>query len=481
MPGLMSLFGCLAPAKLTPSDMDAMASGPRADVADGIANDSARALLVDFRAQQAQAILTRHQETGRGSPTPTLYEREDVNTLADALQGVSAAGPLETLVIRARLTSLGLAVFCDILRASETPLHSLTLCDQDLEDPDAAASLLGYISSDHCLECLVLDGCLIGGDTAFPLGEAVTCCATMERIEIRNMGDGFQTEEEVDEVVMQLCDALSLPPDPDEDYLCYGEGVRELVLCNVGMSDLGACVVGELLVQSPSIHHCDVSHNNIQQDGADMLAMTCKVNPRIRVLDLVGNSIVPRVLYRIDDTCRRNTLLHDVIEQCIEGSLSPATSEALRIERECAASACDLDEGDTPEGVGTDMAGVVHDLRVSLEVGASDTVGRRNEMEDVAIEIPVFRGDPAQSLFCLFDGHGGRCTAQHAAERFPAVFTEHLPIEDAANPPAIRAALLKTYSRINAEITTLGFDDGTTALIVYRCGTLLVTSNVGDT
>ena len=56
-----------------------------------------------------------------------------------------------------------------------------------------------------------------------------------------------------------------------------------------------------------------------------------------------------------------------------------------------------------------------------LAFGSCAMQGWRKDMEDSHIELPVFRDSKQDSLFAVFDGHGGSAVAKFCAENFPGV------------------------------------------------------------
>ena len=106
--------------------------------------------------------------------------------------------------------------------------------------------------------------------------------------------------------------------------------------------------------------------------------------------------------------------------------------------------------------------------------------GNRDYMEDKGRVIQNINGDPNSSLFCLFDGHGGKEVSTFLQQNFYQYFKEMLPFDN------VNENLTTLFKKVDEKIKESNFYRvGATACIIYitkengqRC---LYSANIGDT
>jgi protein phosphatase PTC1 len=116
----------------------------------------------------------------------------------------------------------------------------------------------------------------------------------------------------------------------------------------------------------------------------------------------------------------------------------------------------------------------------------SSTRGKRRTMEDASVIVPDFRGNPAEFLAAIYDGHYGRTTADIAAETLPGELARAL-VQSPSPGAALTQAFLATDRIIAArekEALAASYRGanfgGAVAVVAYISGDLLVVGNVGD-
>jgi serine/threonine protein phosphatase PrpC len=107
-------------------------------------------------------------------------------------------------------------------------------------------------------------------------------------------------------------------------------------------------------------------------------------------------------------------------------------------------------------------------------------------MEDASVLVPKFRGNPAEFLAAIYDGHYGRAAADVAAE------TLHCELETAlVQSPSPGAAMTQAFLATDRIIADREKDEpatsyrradfgGAVAVVAYISGNSLVIGNVGD-
>lgn len=108
-----------------------------------------------------------------------------------------------------------------------------------------------------------------------------------------------------------------------------------------------------------------------------------------------------------------------------------------------------------------------------IRIGTSETIGRRETMEDFTVVNQNFFGQ-GTLLVGLFDGHGGREASEFVGNNLPAILQKH-------QDESILKALEDTFSDIQEQIKTWCVYVGTTAVVALISCTNIVIANVGDT
>jgi protein phosphatase PTC1 len=116
----------------------------------------------------------------------------------------------------------------------------------------------------------------------------------------------------------------------------------------------------------------------------------------------------------------------------------------------------------------------------------SSTRGKRNTMEDASVVVPDFRGNPAEFLAAIYDGHYGRTVADIAAETLHSELGQAL-VQSPSPGAAMTQAFLAT-DRVIAErekeksaTSYRGADfGGAVAVVAYINENTLLVGNLGD-
>ncbi|GIQ83904.1 protein phosphatase 2C family [Kipferlia bialata] len=142
-------------------------------------------------------------------------------------------------------------------------------------------------------------------------------------------------------------------------------------------------------------------------------------------------------------------------------------------------------EQDRAEDAST-AAGIPLSSEAHISVGAMSTRGLRSYQEDAFCVVHPFRGDPAQSLFCVFDGHGGDHVSQFARDTLPGMLAEAMTEQETMGTISSLEDYTALFTDVFHAVDTaakamLGRrNGGTTALVVYRCWSTIVTASAGD-
>ncbi|TDH66288.1 hypothetical protein CCR75_005855 [Bremia lactucae] len=116
---------------------------------------------------------------------------------------------------------------------------------------------------------------------------------------------------------------------------------------------------------------------------------------------------------------------------------------------------------------------------VHYRYGVSQMQGRRPYMEDRFTAIADLNGDPTQSFYGIFDGHGGDGAAEYCVQamcqniiRDPLISKE--PIE------ALKNGFLRTDHEYLEIATRKNTEDGTTAVVMFTQGKEIFVAHTGD-
>ena len=105
-------------------------------------------------------------------------------------------------------------------------------------------------------------------------------------------------------------------------------------------------------------------------------------------------------------------------------------------------------------------------------IGLSETIGRREKMEDVSIAIEniPLKGD---ILVAIFDGHGGKEASEYAGLNFSEIFRSYHRLSP-------KDGLFKTFKELQNAMEPWSINTGTTAVIAHIRNNHLTVANVGD-
>lgn len=117
---------------------------------------------------------------------------------------------------------------------------------------------------------------------------------------------------------------------------------------------------------------------------------------------------------------------------------------------------------------------------VAYRYGVVEIKGRRPYMEDRHIEVGMLDGKPTDSLFCVFDGHGGSRASEFCTERVPELLLESAAYRKGNVERALVEAFLKTDDEFLDVAAQRHLPDGTTAVCALIRGTEVHVANAGD-
>ena len=116
---------------------------------------------------------------------------------------------------------------------------------------------------------------------------------------------------------------------------------------------------------------------------------------------------------------------------------------------------------------------------VVYKYGFYELQGRRLYMEDRYDVRGEISGDPAKTMYAVFDGHGGSNASEFCTEAvYRNIVTSGLL--EKSTKRALRTALLHTDDEYLRLANRNNKDDGTTAIVVYVNGRDITCANVGD-
>ncbi|KAL0585567.1 hypothetical protein ABG067_004708 [Albugo candida] len=119
------------------------------------------------------------------------------------------------------------------------------------------------------------------------------------------------------------------------------------------------------------------------------------------------------------------------------------------------------------------------DLRVHYRYGVSQMKGRRPYMEDRHIAYAMLNGDPEQSFYGVFDGHGGAGAANYCVQAL---------CQNIVNEPSLQKepmeALKKGFIQTDRDYVDLAArsnaEDGSTAVVILTRGDTIYVAHAGD-
>eukprot|EP00004_Rigifila_ramosa_P010996 TRINITY_DN2318_c0_g1_i6.p1 TRINITY_DN2318_c0_g1~~TRINITY_DN2318_c0_g1_i6.p1 ORF type:complete len:632 (-),score=143.60 TRINITY_DN2318_c0_g1_i6:100-1968(-) len=358
-------------------------------------------------------------------------------------------------------------ILCRCLIQNEIPVQVLSLRDNDLTE--ASIGPLGeLLRSTHSLAALDLSENLI-----------------------------------TDAALHKLCVALTSEP--------ANTTLTELGLSKCAFSDSGCTEVLQALRVCRRLVHIDMSNNvGVTSVGTgELVVKTVTDVPTItgfnidRIPIFSSNTVLSEQLSRV---LERNVAVAEAMSVIVRGATGQTrqfktrmatfkksmsdkhvvdlrpTTQALFDEQGSAVPAWKLAQVASPRSpVTPTSANQPTTPRQPQNAGQAETKGRRFEMEDVIV---VASHNNVQ-MFGVFDGHGGREVAAHAAEKLPALCVNYLmPLYSSATlceRKATTEALTRAYREVNTSLLGWAQYMGTTvAMALLFDDRYLVVSNVGD-
>lgn len=113
----------------------------------------------------------------------------------------------------------------------------------------------------------------------------------------------------------------------------------------------------------------------------------------------------------------------------------------------------------------------------TVRIGASETIGVRESMEDNTIVNQGFI-EPGNVLIGIFDGHGGREASEYAGNNLPSILSRQIKSKN-----DLKTAIESSFHEIHNSIKSWGQYVGTTVCIgiIESAKNQLTIANVGDT
>ena len=116
---------------------------------------------------------------------------------------------------------------------------------------------------------------------------------------------------------------------------------------------------------------------------------------------------------------------------------------------------------------------------VVYKYGVYELQGRRPYMEDRYDVRGEIAGDPAKTMYAVFDGHGGSHASEFCTEAVHRNIVTSGLLEKSTKR-ALKTAMLHTDDEYLKVANRNGRDDGTTAIVVYVQGRDVTCANIGD-
>ncbi|KAG9391453.1 Protein phosphatase [Carpediemonas membranifera] len=244
----------------------------------------------------------------------------------------------------------------------------------------------------------------------------------------------------------------------DADVRGAPSPIRRLALSGVGL-DNHVSVIADIIGLLPRLSSLAVCDNNIDERGGQKIVRAVHDSASILDLDVRDNLLPEDQLVRVTQLCSRNTFALALLQKSIDDCLAGVTRDIV-------------------------APSVVPSNALDIKAAYAETVGRRPEMEDVVLLKTRYRDQPAEYFYAVYDGHGGRDSAEYAAATLLHLIAERCPASpDPASPDgqtALRLAIHNAFLECAGQMNVRGISDGTTALCAWIMGDFLITSNAGD-
>ncbi|KAL0218449.1 hypothetical protein P9112_004102 [Eukaryota sp. TZLM1-RC] len=264
-------------------------------------------------------------------------------------------------------------------------------------------------------------------------------------------------------------------------------------LTSAAVSDICALIKG-----NKKLEILDFSENLFDKKSVERLISSIKTNFSIKTCSLDGNDVSSSLSSTLSATITRNVVVNQIVSDLVESAHSRYVSLSDLKELESFApvqlssstpssnnwhSLSPLDTSphqSLPSVVDSPAPSLPSWLQYRplpnqvLNLGHSETIGRRNEMEDAVCIAKNLGGFKHVHYVGLFDGHGGSYASEYCSNHFHTVLFEHLKV----SRPVM--ALKTTFVQVNSMVNKAGIEDGTTALILLVIGNRRFVANAGD-
>ncbi len=128
----------------------------------------------------------------------------------------------------------------------------------------------------------------------------------------------------------------------------------------------------------------------------------------------------------------------------------------------------------------------VHSASARFSYGTADTVGRRNDHQDVMVCLGRYRGRFDEDFFGVYDGHGGIGCAEYVGKHLHGIMSGYLAKVGPKGPSCIlqpaemSRVMCDTYKDMAAQIAKKKVANGSTAACVYFGPKHYAVANIGD-
>ncbi|GAM26402.1 hypothetical protein SAMD00019534_095770 [Acytostelium subglobosum LB1] len=283
--------------------------------------------------------------------------------------------------------------------------------------------------------------------------------------------------------------------------LRWNKSVTRLNISDVQAFDEGAFMIAAFLMTTKTLHTVDLSSNHITDRGFESLKQAALRNTTITSLYLEDNIIGHANIASLNYLLKRNECVQHAFETIFNGiRFNRKFKSRLDNMRRGTQSRASAIVNATPGGGGSNTTGTTttgtpmpqdgsqptfrftsikkpppeQTLSNRYIVGISETIGKRQTMEDRMVAYGRYRGMDNCELYCVFDGHGGKTASDFAADNIYRIFGEYL--ESTQSPDK---SFQLSYQSIHNQISAWPFI-GTTAVSVYIKDNHMCVANVGD-
>eukprot|EP01129_Flabellula_baltica_P010409 TRINITY_DN4395_c0_g1_i1.p1 TRINITY_DN4395_c0_g1~~TRINITY_DN4395_c0_g1_i1.p1 ORF type:complete len:492 (-),score=84.70 TRINITY_DN4395_c0_g1_i1:151-1626(-) len=241
--------------------------------------------------------------------------------------------------------------------------------------------------------------------------------------------------------------------------------LQYIILNNVTKSTYKLCKLMSYCARhNEKIFSYNISHHNIEEDGAEVIYSTIKESPHILHFKYDAYSVSEKLQHKIDQALQKNIASFEV---SIETDTRWETHVPI------------FYHGDSEDEEGLEkmqrFSPTVYKESHRFRTGYSEVIGRRPTMEDAIGVYGMINKDVNKDLFCVYDGHGGEEVARYCIKTSESIFSSLL----LENSP--EDSLTGLFATLDENVRGHAESVGATALAVYIDETTIYCANAGDT